>query len=180
MDKIQAQFVFEILGRPEEYVTDSLNKLIEVLSRENGVHVLEKITHPPKAIKESKELFTSFAEVTLELDSLNHYFTILFAYLPSHVEIIHPEKMPLTNFEFNNLSNKIALKIHDYDAITKRLMHDKQLVIEKLYSVAPQLFKVDGNNRILVDKEVSVKQPEKQSSLKKTPKAKKSKKSYKK
>ncbi len=141
MEKLQIGIILEILGRPKENVKEALNNLVAKLGSESGIKILEKTLHEPKPVKDSKDLFTAFADILLELDSLNNYFGILFAYMPSHVEIIHPEKIHLSNFDFNDIGNKLVLRLHDYDAITKKAIYEREILLKKLQEVAPHLFK---------------------------------------
>ena len=79
MDKIKATLVLEILGKPAEHIKSALVSLVEKLGTEKGVRVIDKTIHEPLPVKESKEIFTTFAEVSAEFDSLSNYFGILFA-----------------------------------------------------------------------------------------------------
>ncbi len=132
--------VLEILGRPKEHILEALNTLIERIGSEKGVKILNKRINEPIEVKDSKDLFTTFAELDLEVDSLVQYFGILFAYMPAHIEIIKPEKLSLSNFDLNEIGNRLAQRLHDYDAITKNSMLERDAIMRKLYEVAPHLF----------------------------------------
>ena len=141
MEKFQVNIVLEILGRPPEHVKEALNALITRLGTEKGVRIIDKEIHEPIPAQNSKNLFTTFAEITLEIDSLYSYLGVLFAYMPSHIEIISPEKITLSNIDLNDLGNKLIQRLHDYDAITKKALYDIQILTKKLQEVAPHLFK---------------------------------------
>ncbi|MBI2631999.1 hypothetical protein HYW75_03275 [Candidatus Pacearchaeota archaeon] len=137
MEKINATVILEILGKPKENVLNALQGLIVKLGNEQGVKIIDQVVHPIIKVKDSKELFTSFAELTLELDSLDYFFGILFTYMPSHIELISPERINLRNDELNILANKLASRLHDYDAIAKRMIAERNILIQKLQEVAP-------------------------------------------
>lgn len=141
MDKINATLILEILGKPKENVLSALQGLIVKLGNEQGVRIIDQVVHPVVKVKDSKELFTSFAELTLELDSLDNYFGVLFAYMPSHIELISPERINLKNDELNLLANKLASRLHDYDAIAKRMIAERNVLIQKMQEIAPQELK---------------------------------------
>ena len=141
MEKLQVHIILEIMGRPALNVQQGLNGLVQKLSNEKGIKILEQTLHEVLPVKESKDLFTSFAELTLELDSLDNYFGIIFGYMPSNIEIIHPEKINLGNDHLNVLGNRILLRLHDYDAIAKKMIVERDIVLQKLKEVAPHLFK---------------------------------------
>lgn len=141
MEKISATLVLEILGRPAEHIKQALSGLVDKLGSEKGIKVTEKTLHEPVEIAESKDLFTTFAEVSVEFDSLENYFGIIFVYMPAHVEIISPTNFTITNAELNELGNKILARLHDYDAITKKILYEKNFILGKLKEVAPYMFK---------------------------------------
>jgi len=132
MAKIQARIILEILGRPKEHVLSALNSLIERLGRENGVLILEKTVHEPVELKDSKDLYTTFSELTLQIDSIIQYFGVLFAYMPANIEVIYPENITLNNADFNDLSMRLAQRLHDYDAIAKSMIMEKTILENKL------------------------------------------------
>jgi len=140
MEKIHATLMIEILGKPEEHIKEAMRTLITKLGAEKGVQVLNKTYHEPKKI-ENSDLFTTFAEADVELDSLSNYFGIIFAYMPSHIEITSPEKITLSNHDLNELGGALAQRLHNYDAITKQAIGEKEFVLEKLRESAPEVFK---------------------------------------
>lgn len=145
MVKVQASIVLEILGRPAEHIKSALDGLMEKLGSEKGVKIIDKIAHEPILAQDSKDLFTTFAEITLELDSLTHYLGILFAYMPAHTELIYPEKINFTNSEVNELANKLIMRLHEYDALTKKALVERDIIIKKLQEIAPHLFQTEQN-----------------------------------
>lgn len=140
MEKILASLMIEILGKPPEYVKESLQSLVTRMGSEKGVKVVNKVYHEPILVEGSKELYTTFAEIEAEFDTLAHYFMVLFTYMPSHVEIIQPEKIEVSNSHLNELSNAITQRLHGYDAVAKNMIMEKNLLTKKLKEVAPHLF----------------------------------------
>ncbi len=140
MEKLQVNIILEILGRPADHVQSALNAIIEKIAAEKGVTILQKTIHNPVPVPEATDLFTSFAEITLALDSLEQYFSILFAYMPSHIELVAPERITLRNDELNTLANKLVMRLHDYDAIAKNITFERDKLVQKLREVAPHLF----------------------------------------
>lgn len=137
MDKLQVNIILEILGRPPQNILDALKGLVSRLGSEKGTKIIDQVIHEPLPVKDSKDLYTSFVELTLELDSLENYFGILFAYMPSNIELISPERISLKNDELNLLANKLALRLHDYDALAKRIVAEKEILVKKLHEIAP-------------------------------------------
>jgi hypothetical protein len=139
VEKIKAMFVFEIMGRPPEFLKESLEEHIGTLKKMEGINVTNQIIHEPKELdpqkivkqgnmkpEEVKGLFSSFAEVEVESESLSSLFTISFRILPSHIEIIEPGELRLKNFELSSVMSELAFKLHKYDEIAKILTLEKQ------------------------------------------------------
>ncbi|MDO8508447.1 MAG: hypothetical protein Q7S27_02060 [Nanoarchaeota archaeon] len=141
MEKIRVNMILEILGRPVEHVKESLLALLSKLQSDAGVKIVNKHIHDPIPVENSKDLFTSFVELELELESWDVYFGVMFAYMPSNIEIVHPQKLPFSNIDFNTLASKLITRLHEYDAITKKALMENEILIGKLQEVAPHLFK---------------------------------------
>jgi len=167
--------ILEILGRPPEHIKEALNTITVRLGAEKGVEVLEKKIHDVIPVKESKDLFSTFAELTIEIGSLQHLFGIIFAYMPSNIEITHPEKIDIGNDDLNSLISALAQRLHTYDAVTKKALTDKDILLKKLSEVAPKLFKKEALPRIRENKTLKEmkENPVKKKVKKKTKKKKK-------
>ena len=177
MAKMKVQMILEVMGRPPENVTDALNKLVEKLGNDKSIKILEQNTHPPQAIPDSNDLHTAFSDLTLEIDTIEKYFGILFAYMPSHIEVIEPENLEFSNFDLNDLASKLIHRLHSYDAVTKRMIVEKDLAIQKLKEIAPHLFNEEapGLESAVKPKKKTTKKTKKKTT-KKAPKKKSSKK----
>ncbi len=164
MGEIKATLVLEILGRPAEHLKNALTELIDKLGAEKGIKILDKTVHEPAAVKEGKDLFTSFAEVSVEFETLENYFGTIFAYMPAHIEINSPSKFPLSNAELNEFGNKLLARLHDYDAITKKFIFERNFLINKLKESAPELFNqivTEQKEKVCARKQAKSEEPEK-------------------
>ncbi len=141
MDKLRAALVIEILGRPPEHVKKAVEGIVSRLGSEKGVRIVNRRLHNPIKAENSKNLFTAFAEVEVELDSLDQYFGIIFAYMPSHIEIITPDKITISNAHLSELANTLTQRLHNYDSIAKRIIVERNALLRKLHEIAPNLFK---------------------------------------
>jgi hypothetical protein len=144
MEKMQVRMIIEILGRPPSNVSEAIHGLIKRLEGEKGVRVLEQTIHEPVKAKDTKDLYTTFCELTAEMDSLQVFFSIIFAYMPSNIEIIYPETVELRNEDVTLAANAIVQRLHSYDAIAKRLVVERETIARKLFEVAPHLFRKKG------------------------------------
>ena len=141
MQKLHTLMILEILGKPAEHVFESLNQLVDKLDSERGVKITKREIRDPLPVENSKELFTTFAELEVEFETLDIYLAVLFAYMPANVEIISPENMTVTNTYLNDLGNKVIQRMHNYDAITKKTLFENQVILQKIRELAPDVFK---------------------------------------
>ena len=132
MTKIKAKLIIEIMGRPPEHVKEALNTLVIKMGSEKGITLIDKKYHEPKPIEKSKDLFITFADVDVEFETIENFFNILMGYLPAHAEIYEPEKFKLDANNINELGNFILGKLHRYDAVTKRMLVEKNMLSEQL------------------------------------------------
>jgi len=133
--KIKAIIIFEILGRPPEHLKEALEKIIEQLGNEKGVEIQNKKINEPTQIKETKNFFTTFAEVEIEFEEIMTIAVLLFKYMPAHIDIISPKKISLANNDWNTLFNELARRLHGYDEITRVLQNEKFVLEKKLKEV---------------------------------------------
>lgn len=142
-DKIKARIILEMLGRPKEHLVDTMQKLIEALAKEKGLVISQKEVHEPKKMEdkttselsEDKQLFTTFAEVDIEVDDLVVLMSIIFRYMPSHAEIVSPESINLNNFNLNIIINDLATRLHYYDSVAKSAIMNNNLLAAKIKEV---------------------------------------------
>lgn len=138
-NKINSIFTIEVIGRPKEHLVETLENISKQLSEEKGVVIVSKKIHEPTEFKDKKELFTSFTELELEITDLHTLQNLLFKYMPSHIEILEPEKVTVSNSNMNLLFNDLLMKLHRYDEVARILQIEKTLLEQKLNSILSQV-----------------------------------------
>ncbi len=123
-EKLTAILIIEVLGKPAEYIKKALEDILEKLKKEKDVNVTHSEVKEPKELESG--VFTTFAEIELET-SLQMLMNILFAYMPSHIEVIEPEKLSLINSDLNSFLNEITRKLHQYDELAKAMLMEKEV-----------------------------------------------------
>lgn len=146
MKGIQVQLVIEIMGRPADNVKQALAAIITKLENEKGITILERTFHEPLPLKDT-DLFTAFVDVLVEADSLENYFYLLFAYMPSHSEIIYPEAITLDNARMNQFANQLIQKLHNYDSLAKNMLVERDIFFKKVQELAPNVISALFPNR---------------------------------
>ena len=129
---IKAVLIFEVIGRPPEHLTETLNDIIKKIDEEKGVSVKEKKVNEPVLMKDQKDFYTSFAEVEVEVEEILSLAMLMFKHMPAHVEIISPELITLTDNGWNEILNELVRRLHGYDEIARIVQMEKEILEKKL------------------------------------------------
>lgn len=123
-ENLNVILIIEILGKPADYIKGELSKIVENLGKEKDVKMIyNKIAEPKKL---ENDVFTTFAEIEI-VTSLEKLMMIIFAYMPSHIEIIKPEDLKIKNSDLNSFLNEIIRKLHQYDELAKAMLIEKEV-----------------------------------------------------
>ncbi len=127
---IQANFIFEVIGKPADYVEEALKNLLDVLEKEKNAIVIKREQHPPEVYEET--LFSTFAEVTILIENLKRFMNIIFDYMPSSIEIIEPQEIKVKYADLNLVMNELANNLHRNDIELKKLQFERNFLRKKL------------------------------------------------
>lgn len=159
--KIHALMILEVLGRPKEFLVETLENLVKQMDSEQGVVVKSKnIKEPRKAdnnpkiageskgelkIEEQNDFYVSFAEIEIETENLTNLVFLMFKYMPAHVEIFSPELIALTNNGWNEVLNELIRRLHGYDEVARVMQVEKAVLENKLRGILEQNKEVGKN-----------------------------------
>jgi len=129
---LHVHIIFEVLGKPVEYVEETINKILEKLEEEKNLEIIEKIVHKSKAVEKTENVFSTFSEVEILINNLSRLVEIIFDYMPSSIEIVEPINMTFKLEDANALLNDLAIRLHKYDAVVKKLKLEREFLIKKL------------------------------------------------
>jgi len=173
---INAILIIEVLGRPKENVISTLEEITGGMEKEEGLKLIEKKIHEVKEIEKQKGMFTSYAEIEIAVKDILTLSLISFRYMPSHIEIIEPENINLTNSAISDIMTEIIRKLHQYDEIVRVVQMEKQILENQMKKLAGEKMvsllnprKQEENKEVKVKKE---KTPDKNLSVKKEDKKK--------
>ena len=134
-EEIRIIAIFEVLGRPAEHLVEALKSILEKLGNEQGVKIVEQKIAEPTPIEKS-DLFSSFAEVEMEIRELKQLINVMFSYMPAHVDVLRPSDFVLKNFDLNTMCNEIILKLHSYDEIATKMVYERNILAKSLQEAA--------------------------------------------
>ncbi|MBU3907076.1 MAG: hypothetical protein KKA64_02380 [Nanoarchaeota archaeon] len=136
---IRAILIIEVLGKPAEHLTQTLQNLIKNIEEEPKVQVIEQKINEPILIKDQKNFYTSFAEIEVEVEEILYLAVLMFKYMPAHIEIINPELIALTNNGWNDILNELTRRLHGYEEIARIIQAERGILEKRLKEVlSPQ------------------------------------------
>jgi hypothetical protein len=133
---IGAAIIIEVIGRPPEHLTETLENLIKQIDAEEGVKVTGKKLNEPKLMKDQTDFYTAFAEVELEVEDILYLAILMFKYMPAHIEVIYPELIALTNNGWNDIFNELTRRLHGYDEVARILQLENAKMQRKMQEIS--------------------------------------------
>lgn len=132
---ITIKALIEIVGFPENHVNESMEKVLEMLSKEPTMKIIEKAIEKAKKIK---ELWSSFVELEIDLDDLTALNKFCFDYLPTSIEIQDVKEVKFEAKEITNFLNDMLAKIHQYNHAVRNLHAEIIILKQKLEKSYPK------------------------------------------
>ena len=126
---IRCVVVIEVLGKPADYIDEVLKTAVGHLEKENYMHIIDKKFYEPKPVE---NLFSTFTEIEFIIKDFKALLDFIVSYMPSNIEIIEPSDITLSLQDANDFVNRVAVKIHQYDGLLKRVGIENKILIEKL------------------------------------------------
>lgn len=134
---IRSTIILEIMGKPPEHLIKTLEEIIKRIDEEKGVDVVGKKINEVVLMKNSKEFYTTFAEVDLEVEDILYLAIIMFKYMPAHVEVIKPELIALTNTGWTDILSELTRRLHRYEEVARALTLQNSKMQAKLRELLP-------------------------------------------
>ena len=83
-------------------------------------------------VKDKKDLYTTFAEIEVEVEEILYLAILMFKYMPAHVEVVEPELIALTNHGWGDILSELTRRLHGYDEVAKVLQFQNSEMKKKL------------------------------------------------
>lgn len=125
---ITVKIILEIVGAPKEHVEETLNQVIDKLTKEEGVEIVNKHIEGSKPLK--NKFFSTFADLEVKVKDNNKLLSICFDYMPSSIEIMEPQKLDLSMGEMTDILNDLLARLHKYDMLVRNI-HAENIVLKK-------------------------------------------------
>ncbi len=121
---IQVRFTVEVMANSKENAEKNIKEHMEKLKKVSDFKVYkedyekaEKVKKlPPRFKNKVKEAWSQMVESEMMVSDYNALVRFSFAFGPSSVEILEPEKIELSQDQMQNIINTLAGLIHQYTA----------------------------------------------------------------
>lgn len=155
---LRALMIVEIAGRPAEHIKKALENHIKSMESKKDVEIVSQMLSDPNLIDKEKNIFSCFAEVEVEVETLARLTELVFDFMPSSIELLEPDKVSLSSQEATMFLNDLAGRLHKYDEIAKiAQLRNKQMfdAFQKLQGQIAE--KSKSEEKPLVEKKASKK-----------------------
>jgi hypothetical protein len=127
-ERIIIRITEEVLGSPEEHVNKTLDEVISKLKEKVQVNSVQK--HDSKEM--DNKMFSAFADIELETDSIKTILEICFDFMPSNIEILDPAGITVDSNELAEMLNDLLAKQHKYSFVLNKLKTENIYMMKKL------------------------------------------------
>lgn len=100
---LYARFIFEVQGKPKEYVKEALDKMIETIKEEDGIEVVDTKFEDVIEIEEGSGIFSYLADAGILTKDFETMISLSLRYGPSVVHFMEPEKISLDMRQMQNI-----------------------------------------------------------------------------
>lgn len=126
---IKFRTIIEVVGYPEEYIKDAINKIVDNIKKKDYFKVLNLYVEETKKLD---KMYSTFTEVEIETKTLQDVLDFCFDYLPSSVEILEPEIINEKSTDLAGFLNDLMLKLHEYNMVIRNLQAENKVMKMKL------------------------------------------------
>ena len=107
-------------NKAKEALSNYLKELVNVMNQRENLTVLEDKLEKPKT--EGNNIFTSFVEVTVKVETFSEVLGFIIDFGPINIEILEPEGIVgIDSGELEGVTNDFIAKIHEYDKRLKAI-----------------------------------------------------------
>lgn len=126
-EPLNVRAIINILGKPKEHIEQLIKEYVKKLGKENGVKVIdEQYAEAEKVVKD--DIFSTFAELEIEFKDVPKLVWFCFDYMPSSVEIVHPEKIMYRSTDFTAFLNDHQGKLHRLNMMIENLSAENKVM----------------------------------------------------
>src|SRR3989344_3961367 len=134
-EKINFRAIIEVAGKPKEHVEKSLQEYIQKLRSDDHYLVTNEDLNEAEERTDQAGMWGAFAELELEVATLQDLTTFCLDYMPSMLEIIQPSELKIADKELSNFLSDLQAKLHQVDLVAKAVKMENTSLKKSLSSL---------------------------------------------
>lgn len=111
--KIHTLITFEMVGKPQEHVENTLQTFITKLEKDPNVDLLNSETADAQELEDEEGFFSAFSEVEMLVPNLESITSISVNLMPASIEIMAPDEFTFTARDVMNWENDLLSRLHE-------------------------------------------------------------------
>ncbi len=167
--KVRAIMIVEIAGRPPEHIKEALKAHVGVMKSMKGVNYISETFSDAKLVDKEKDIYSSFVEVEVEVESFLKLTELMFDFLPASIEVLEPDNLKFNSQEATNFLSDLSGRLHKYDEIAKIAQMKNQQLMQHLQKIQQAI----AQHRVEKEQKVKSEKPKKEKKAKSSKKSKK-------
>ena len=129
-EKIIVRITEEVLGSPKEHVEKTLTSVIDKFKKVEEVQVRDIKAFEAKEME--NKMFSAFADIEFETNSMKKIMEICFDFLPSNIEILDPAGVLMDSNDVTEMLNDLLAKQHKYSFVLNKMKTENIYLMKKL------------------------------------------------
>lgn len=125
---IYLRAIIEIVGKPKEYVEETVKGHIENIKKETKKYTIITDTFEPP--EEQDNYFSAFSEIEFLAKNVDAMIGFCFDYMPSSIEILEPEKMVVKSSDLSGFLNDLQARLHGVNTLVIKSKEESRFYIK--------------------------------------------------
>jgi hypothetical protein len=135
--QIQCRAIIEVLGKPKEYVEETIHEYVKQIKEKKDFKVIEEEFE--EAVPQEDDLFSTFVEITFWAKTTTAVIAFCFDYMPSSIEVLKPGRVSYQSGSLSSLLNDLQARLHQLDMMLKTLKGQNQILNKNAKSLLRNL-----------------------------------------
>lgn len=130
-ENIKVRSIIEIIGSPEDYVNQILDRVVVKLEERKEIKLINKSLFKAEKMKD-KPLWSSFVDAEMDVEGIDSLLSFCIDFMPSSIEILEPNNFNLNSNKITNMFNDLLAKLHENNIILRNAQAENIILKREL------------------------------------------------
>jgi len=127
---IKVKTILEIIGTPKDHVEEALKLIVNKIKEGKEKFNVTSDKAFDAVEMEGKPLWSTFAEIEMEVKNMENLIGFCFDFMPSSIEFLDEKELKISHKEAENVVNDLIARLHQYDMLLKNI-HAQNILMKK-------------------------------------------------